>query len=400
MTPRFLIIFLLAAFNIRPVRSSDSIPTGYRHSLSFEARPSYVFSSYRDDILRGILDMENAKKTNIATSLHLQYGISFPLLSKQGRICPDSWQGLGTAVSFFGNPKGIGTPVSVYAFQGAPVWKFNDRLSLYYEWNFGASFGWRPCDGHTSYSNLIVGSSVNAYINLGAGLRYRMTDRFSLIAGFDLTHYSNGNTSFPNPGVNLAGLRVGVEADIVNGREFCNLPEPICESMRSPRPEVDLTLYGAWRKRVYRGGDTPVLLNGHFAVAGLDLAPMWRITKNFRTGPSVDIQWDESTDLKRHHVSGAVADDIFFTRPPFFSQVCVGISGRAELVMPLFSVNVGIGYNVVGPEETRATYQLANLKVRLTDTFYLNIGYQLLNFQKQNNLMLGLCYTINGGNSQ
>ena len=392
MTRRLLIILTLIIIRIPLQGANDSI--GWRHSLSLDFRPSFAMSSYKDDILRGILDMEYAKKTTSTASLHLQYGFSFPSSSRQGRICPDAWQGIGASVSFMGNPKGIGTPVSVYAFQGAPIHRFSRRLSLYYEWNFGASFGWRPCDGEIAYSNLIVGSRVNAYINLGAGLKYRLSDSWSLMAGIDLTHYSNGNTSFPNPGVNLAGLRVGVETDLVNGREVSNLPVPTDGPSVSRRPEFDLTLYASLRKRVYRGGDTPVLLNGRFAVAGLDFAPMWRITKNFRTGPSLDLQWDESTDLRRHYVSGTVSDDIHFTRPSFFRQVCAGLSGRAELVMPLFSVNVGIGYNLIGPEETRASYQLANLKVRLTDSFFLNIGYQLLNFQKQNNLMLGLGYTL------
>ena len=197
----------------------------------------------------------------------------------------------------------------------------------------------------------------------------------------------------------MAGLRIGVirclsgsYADIENGRES-NLREQ-SEGNSKRRPEFDVTLYGAVRKRVYRGGETPILLNGRFAVAGLDIASMWRVSRNFRAGASVDFQWDESTDLKRNHVEGTVADDILFTRPSFLRQVCVGVSGRAELVMPLFSVNVGIGYNVIGPEETRASYQLANLKIRLTDAVSLNIGYQLLDFQKQNNLMLGVGYSF------
>lgn len=403
MKPRFAAILILF-ISCLALRANDSVKSPWRHSFAVDIRPSYPFSSYRDDILKGILDMENAKNTRIATSIHLRYGFSFPTQSKQARICPDAWQGLGTSVSFFGNPEGLGTPVALYAFQGAPIWKLSSRFSLYYEWNFGASFGWRPCDGHVARSNLIVGSSVNAYINLGVGFRYRLSRTLSLLAGLELTHYSNGNTSFPNPGVNLAGLRLGIVADIVNGRatsnppsvdiangrEVSNLPEPTLR----PRPEVDLTLYTALRKRVYRGGDTPVLLNGHFAVAGLDIAPMWSITRNFRTGPSLDLQWDESTDLRRHHISGTTSDDIRFTRPAFLRQICVGLSARAELVMPLFFVNLGVGYNILGPEETRASYQMANLKVRLTDAFYLNIGYQLLNLQKQNNLMLGFGYTL------
>ncbi len=395
-----IVIFLLLAIAQVAAQADDSI--GWRHYVGLDVRPSFAFSSYKDDILSGILDMDHAKKTTLGTSIHLQYGFSFPRNSRQGRICPDAWQGIGTAVNFLGNPKGIGTPVSLYAFQGAPIYRFTDRLSLYYEWNFGASFGWRPCDAQIAYSNLIVGSRVNAYLNLGAGVSYRVADGWSLMAGIDLTHYSNGNTSFPNPGVNMAGLRVGIVRsfgkDVVNAREVSNLPELTRASCTEPsqkrKPEFDLTLYGSWRKRVYRGGEDPVLLNGHFAVAGLDFAPMWRVTKNFRVGASADFQWDESTDLKRHHVYGSSSEDIRFTRPNFFSQVCVGLSGRAELVMPLFSVNVGFGYNVIGPEETRATYQLANLKVRLTEALYLNVGYQLLNFQKQNNLMLGVGYSF------
>ncbi len=370
--------------------ASDSI--GWRHSVGLDVRPAYPFSSYRDDILSNILDVETAKKTKFATSVHVQYAFSFPRYSRQGSISPDAWQGLGAAVNFLGNHKGIGTPISLYAFQGAPVWKISERFSLYYEWNFGASFGWRPCDGTIASSNLIVGSKVNAYINVGAGVSYRLDDTYSLMAGIDLTHYSNGNTSFPNPGVNMAGLRVGVTRILGNqNAKATNYDDYDTDIIKKRKKlQFDITAYGAWRKRVYRGGESPVLLKGHYPVVGLDISPMWQIKKIFRAGGSLDFQWDQSTDLKRHHAYGDTSDDIKFYRPPILSQICVGVSGRAELVMPIFSVNVGIGYNFIGPEETRASYQLANLKVRFTEHFFLNIGYQLLNFQKQNNLMLGL----------
>ncbi len=365
-------------------------------ALGFDVRPSYVFSSYKDDILRNVLDLENARNTKLSTSLHLKYSFSFAPSSPQGRIYPDAWQGIGTSVNFLGNPKGIGTPVSVYAFQGAPVYKFNDKLSLYYEWNFGASFGWRKCDGQIAYSNLIVGSSVNASLNLGAGLLWKMGKGYAMTAGLDLTHFSNGNTSFPNPGVNMAGVRIGFTRSLGKGTDKSNNAVVFDSDSAKQRHklQLDVTAYGAWRKRVYRGGETPVLLNGHYPVVGLDVAPMWQIKRIFRAGASLDFQWDQSTNLKKYHAYGSESEDIRFYRPPVLSQVCVGVSGRAELVMPIFSVNLGIGYNVIGPEETRASYQLANLKVRITERFFLNVGYQLLNFQKQNNLMLGFGYSF------
>ncbi len=364
--------------------------------IGLDVRPSFAFSSYKDDVLIGMLDLDNALNTKIATSLHLKYSFSSAPSSPQGRFYPDVWQGIGASVNFLGNSKGIGTPICIYAFQGAPVFKFNQRLALYYEWNFGASFGWKKCDGHTAYSNLIVGSSINAYINLGAGLMWKIGSRYSMTAGLDFTHFSNGNTSFPNPGVNMAGIRIGVTRSL--GKEPAKSYDGILLDVDSARQrhklQVDVMAYGAWRKRVYRGGENPVLLNGHFPVVGLDVAPMWQIKRIFRAGASVDFQWDQSTNLKKYHASGSDTEDIHFYRPPVLSQLCVGVSGRAELVMPIFSVNLGIGYNIVGPEETRASYQLANLKVRFTDRFFLNIGYQLLNFQKQNNLMLGLGYSF------
>lgn len=392
---------------VTPASRNDSTNVASQSTTSFvgmDVRPYYVFPSYKDDVLISMLDSDKAYKTIGNVSLHLKYGFTFSPLSKEGKIYPGAWQGAGTSVNFFGNSRGTGIPVCVYLFQGAPVWQISSVLSLYYEWNFGASFGWRPCDGHTATSSLITGSRMNAYINIGGGVRWIFGNNWALTAGIDLTHFSNGNTSFPNPGMNMAGLRIGISryfgkkdafnSTITAKKSAVYLSDNDSACGRKRYPGVDLTIYGAWRKRVYRGGETPVLLNGHFGIAGLDISPMWRITKNFRAGVSADFQWDESSNLRRNHASGSTAEDLRFYRPSFFSQVSCGISGRAELVMPVFSVNVGIGYNVVGPEEARASYQLANLKIRVAKGFFINIGYQLLDFSKQSNLMLGVGYSF------
>lgn len=390
---RILLILIVAFSAILSKAQETAI---WKGELNLDLRPNYTFNSYKGDIFQKIVDAYDAKNTHYATSVHLQYGFSFSPETKQGRWWPGAWQGLGTSVYIFDNTHALGTPICIYVFQGAPVYRFNDRLSLYYEWNFGASFGWKPC-GDISYSNLIVGSKVNAYINLGTGIKWRLNDKYAMTAGIDMTHFSNGNTSFPNPGVNMAGIRIGLQRsigqkyDIYSGNQL-GLEMDTVRSRH--KLQFDLTSYGALRKRVYRGGETPILLPGRFPVIGIDFAPMWQVAKIFRVGVSADFQWDKSTDLKRHYVSGTTSDDILFTHPSFFRQVCVGVSWRAELAMPIFSINAGMGYNIIGPEETRASYQLANLKVHLTNRFFLNVGYQLLNFHRANNLMLGFGYSF------
>lgn len=394
-----VVLSVVGSLNVRALEK-DSVKNGrsFLSQVGIDVRPAYACSSFKDDVLRDMVQSEDAKKTRFAVSYHLKYSFSKSAATEGGRFFPGVYQGLGVSINDFANAKGLGTPIGLYLLQGAPVWRINDRLSLDYEWNFGFSMGWKSCREANDYSsidarsNLIVGSKVNAYINLGLMLRWRVSDHWSITAGLDATHFSNGNTSFPNPGVNMCGVRVGVSRSFgTTFKKEYTMPDT---TRLKHRFSYDLTAYGAWRKRVYRGGEKPVLLQGHFPVAGFSFAPMYEVAKIFRAGLSADFQWDESTDLRRHYAEGSDYYDLRFYRPPFISQVCAGVAARAELVMPYFSVNCGIGYNFVGPEETCASYQMANLKIYVTKGLYLNIGYQLLDFSKQNNLMLGLGYTF------
>ena len=60
----------------------------------------------------------------------------------------------------------MGNPVAFYLFQGARISSLAPWLSLHYEWNFGLSAGWKTYDPYYNSSNTIIGSKVNAYINV------------------------------------------------------------------------------------------------------------------------------------------------------------------------------------------------------------------------------------------
>ena len=82
--------------------------------------------------------------------------------------------------------------------------------SLNYEWNFGISAGWKPYDNDYNSYNGAVGSRVNAYLNAGIYLNWSLSRYFDFIIGGDFTHFSNGNTKFPNAGVNTTGAKIGL----------------------------------------------------------------------------------------------------------------------------------------------------------------------------------------------
>ena len=373
---------LAAQDSVRPDSLSKGRPV---HSIGLEAHPGYVFPT------RSFFKGDNAAGKAIRTTVaaHLKDACCFAPDTRLGRLYPHAYQGVGLAYNSFFNKAEVGTPVMLYVFQGAPIIRLANRLSIDYEWNFGAAFGWEKYDPVDNPYNVVVGSRINAYLNLGFFLNWQPTPDWRLTAGIDLAHYSNGNTNYPNSGVNTIGARIGVTRSWGETARR----EPVCEKtpILKKRFCYDLILYGSTRKRGLIFPDHGELIPGRFAVAGLNFNPMYVVNKYFRAGLSLDAQYDESANLMEYLAEGTEGDEMRFYRPPFREQFAVGLSLRAELNMPIFSVNVGIGRNVICKgTDTEVFYQILALKAFITRRLFLHVGYQLSDFKNPNNLMLGL----------
>lgn len=388
-----ILLLFLGAF-IPSVSSAHVTPDSIGWRAEAEVRGGYAFNSNAALMQRMAA---GTPVTHFAGSVHVKTGISF----NKDRRTSSVTQGIGLGLNTFAQASRVGTPAAVYVFQSAPIAVLSSRLSLDYEWNFGASFGWRrTTTGYDLRSNLVVGSSTNAYINLGVMLRYRVTPELTISAGLDLTHFSNGNTSWPNPGVNTIGTRVGVTRTIGKGSETTVSPFKLLRPFRR-HLTYDIMAYGAWRKAYFpyqQGAFTEegerVLLPGHFGVAGITFSPMLKLHPAFACGVSADIQWSGNNALEPGICGFGESPYGVYTVPPFIKQVGIGLSARAELIMPIFSVNAGVGYGVAGTRETRRLYQTVTLKTYLTRQLYLNVGYRLYQFRSPSNLMLGLGLTI------
>lgn len=383
---RLLSIVCLLAFLAVGGKSEAQIVGN--HGIGLDVRPGYVVPT--NSFLEG--DNMQQKTIEQSLSLHLKYAFQFGKDSRLGRMYPHAYQGIGVSYNTFYCPAELGNPVTVYAFQGAPIVRLSSRLSFDYEWNFGASFGWKKYDEQYNPQNEVIGSKVNAYINLGLLLNWQFHPQWKLAAGVDLTHFSNGNTHYPNGGLNIIGGRVGIvrtfgDTDDASG---AIAPERL---FIKPHVSYDLVLYGATRKRGFVKDNVPSLVPGSFGIVGLNFAPMYNFNNYFRAGLSVDAQYDESANIKDYKLEGSYMNDIKFHRPPFREQFAVGLSLRAELVMPIFSINAGIGRNLIcRGDDTNGFYQILALKTYVTRHLFLHVGYQLSKFKDPNNLMLGIGY--------
>ena len=374
---------------VKSVRqANDSTNHALIHQIGFDVRPGYVAPT------NSFLEGDNAQRQKIdrSLSLHLKYAFQFSKDSYLGRLYPHAYQGIGVSHNTFYNSAELGNPVAVYAFQGAPIVRLSSCLSLDYEWNFGASFGWKQYDEHSNWYNDAIGSKINAYINLGFVLNWQFYPQWKLAAGVDFTHFSNGNTRYPNGGLNTIGGRVGIVRTFNAEDKASGAIAPKRLYIR-PHVSYDLLVYGATRKRGFVKEGIPTLVPGSFGIVGLNFAPMYNFNNYFRAGLSVDAQFDESANIKDYKLVGTYGDDIKFHRPPFREQFAVGLSLRAELVMPIFSINVGIGRNMIySGDDTEGFYQILALKTYVTRHLFLHVGYQLSKFKDPNNLMLGIGY--------
>lgn len=360
---------------------------GFIHKLAVEYRPGYIFPT--SSFLAG--DNHQGKPFENGYSAHLKYALQFKPNTCLDRIYGGAYQGIGIGYYDFGSKEELGNPLAFYLYQGARIARITPRLSLNYEWNFGISFGWKPYDEYENYNNTVIGSEANAYINAGLQLNWMLTKELDLIAGVSATHFSNGNTKFPNAGLNTIGLKVGVaynfnrQADALTKAAY-QTPVPVFPRHMS----YDLTLFGSWRRKGVFVGNGQVAAPDAYTVLGFNFAPMYNIGYKFRAGVSLDGVYDASSNIYK-----ADYENEFIT-PSIGKQLALGISGRAEYVMPYFTVGVGIGANVLhGGGDHKGIYQVLTLKIELTRSSYLHVGYNLKDFSDPNYLMLGIGFRFN-----
>lgn len=373
----------------------DSLSHKMVHAVGFDLKPAYVFPTH--EFFAG----NNAAFAPIRKNLsvNLKYGFKFAPDTYFGRMYPHAVQGIGVGYHSFFNSAELGNPWSVYVFQTSRIASITPRLSFDYEWNFGASFGWKKFDIESNPYNRVVGSKVNAYLHLGFLLNWQLDAQTSLRAGVVATHFSNGNTGYPNAGVNTVGATIGITRYFGGSEKAasaCTFRRPAFK----PYLSYDLIVYGSTRKKgVFLEDGTPILVPGSFGILGLNFTPMYNFSRYFRAGISLDAQYDESANISHHIANSATppdAETIKFYRPPFREQFAVGLSLRAEIVMPIFSINLGIGRNVICQgADTDAFYQILALKTDITRNLFLHVGYQLHDFKDPNNLMLGVGFRFN-----
>ena len=344
---RFFLSLLFTCYCLGAVCADSLI-----HRLEVNVTPSLPTKHHA--FLRG--HNSQGKSINYATMLRVKYGRE----TTKDSLYRGSHQGVGLGLHCF--PSLLGTPVSAYFYQGAPIVRFNDKLALCYEWDFGLSAGLKYYN-EEERENRLLGSSVNLYLTIDAFMQIWLSEHFDLNVGIGYTHFSNANTVFPNEGLNSFGASMSL---VWHSRRY-KLPPVAAIPAVSDRFYTDIVVQAGWKRR-------GKLHNGYgvYGLGGISVSPMYRLFNILSLGAGADFIYDPT-----------INDDT-----AFFQQVAVGLQARAELNMPIFRVFGGVGIFTIG--HMHGPYENIGVKVDVSRHVFLNIGYILYNWRYNNNMQLGV----------
>lgn len=392
MIKRLLLHITFIYFSIS-VLANDSIRPKLAHFITINTTDGAVFPT--NDFVSG------EHKIPHYSAVSLKYGFASKGDHWKDYAYGMPYMGIGAYTANFYREKDLGEPFSVYFFQGAQIHQFSPTLSLNYEWNLGGSFNWKHYDAFDNPNNIALGSTVNVHVGGNVYLKWNLSPKIDLHAGVGFTHFSNGASSLPNKGLNMAAGFIEMTYHINR------------EDKRTPEFN---SIYTAPKFQKYRAHDLSFLIsarnakvdtlntglsseytNRKFKVLGMSYSYMFCNTYRYKWGPSIEMTYDESSGIKswrqEHPESGKYFDRIKLGKVS--DRFSTGLSMKGEILMPAYSIFAHLGYDILhGNKDDNRLYQILGVKLYLKDNFYGTFGIRATNFGKAQYLYWNLGYTF------
>jgi len=336
-----LLLTILISFPVTLVLAQDTtahrmeLSLGIHHGFLVAHRPLIV--PMQQDHING-LEANFAVRPNGSRPWHHVYG--FPEM------------GLSLAVWNLGNPKQLGTGVSLIPYLDFPLAKGkNSSFDLKFGWGIG--YVEKIFDADVNYKNVAIGTHWNYALILQPKFKTKITKNLGLNLGLSITHFSNGSTVTPNLGINLASVTGGLSYSFgqYNAVNTNTLPA-FTKSSRT-------TFFGAvGLKQVYPAeGKT-------FFVSTVSGNHAWQLSPKSAFGAGLDVFFDTSVDQKLEEQGEELNSSL--------EQTKLGLHGSYDLVISDLSVIVNMGvylYNKITNDGT--FYQRVGLRYRITEKLFV-----------------------------
>jgi hypothetical protein len=330
---------------------------------------------------------------NVARALTFELGRQTDGTRDWHRIYNYPSYGVGLHMSRFDHDRELGHPFATYGFFSWPF-PVSDRAQVTADVGVGVSWSWTEFDPKTNPTNTALGSDVAYHIDGGLSLRFLATERASVYAGLNLTHWSNGATQQPNIGLAVVGPKVSVRynfaAQVVPSRAKA-------DDLPRFEPSWEFVVGGAGSRK-----SAAATTNSH-----IDVVERWRDfeTFNITTGlqrhfyqfgkfaTGADASYDGATGARVDIINGGQVE----SRAQVDERFALGLYGGYEHVIARFSILFQLGYTVwrgFDDKDVPRFYQRYGLRFHFSDHLWGTFAVRSIKVRKASCLEFGVGYRI------
>ena len=335
-------LFLSVAFY------SISMAQGLEIKNDAEKKEANLF--FRGDYEYGyVLPSKDLPDNNITTVIGGNFEVGF---QARGRNVYDAiyaypTYGFGFLTYGFPQTEKLGYPNALYMFLNAPFkrlkkWAFNYIIRL------GMSYNWEPNDPVENPSSLVLGSFRNLYISGGLEAQYLIGESLSASLGLKFAHFSNGQSSLPNAGVNLLTPHLGIKYDFNEGERpsYEKLPKP---EFTGKAMEYYFTIGNGIRQVTFDSVDTGVSekLGVSYDIRNISVAAQYQYGWMGKFGGGLDFIYWGSYDPAIELGPGGIVQAVKY---PFKDYLQLGVFISYEFVFNNVSIYAQPGYRVLRKE--------------------------------------------------
>jgi hypothetical protein len=316
---------------------------------------------------------------NYFQSLRFEYGVKTDGRKMWHQLYAYPEWGVGLYFANFFNEAELGTPTAFYGYFKGPFWRWR-KLSFNYNVGFGLTWNWQPYNTEANPYNIAIGSYRTVYIDAGLNLDWQVARRLTATFGVSFTHFSNGATSVPNMGLNLAAPSVGLKYQLKKDPpDLIKWDVPEYED----NWEFVMIVAGGVKQVEFDTTNTELkdkYLGVNYGVLSLMPTINRQISHKVKFGAGLDLAYDGSINAQ---IDVNSEGEYTTSQVPFWDRTSLSVFASFELVAGRLSLLVQPGYTLFRYNfegEKPAFYQRAGLRYFIWKDLFLGINIRAHNF--------------------
>ncbi|HTD95015.1 MAG TPA: acyloxyacyl hydrolase [Chitinophagaceae bacterium] len=271
-----------------------------------------------------------------------------------------------------GSRQYIGHMSALYAFINVPLRRARRYTASF---RFGTGPGWvsRPFDIYTNPKNVLIGTKLNAFINIELQNEIKLSSHWYLDGGLGFMHLSNGGTTLPNLGLNTPFLSVGLRYAF---------KEPFEQRKPPPEPFAKRTEYKIYTTMGVK--QAPWIGGNYYAINVLQAEIARKVTRTRSFGGGLMLFYNRT--LQHFPLENPA------TEKRKHNKVQAGVYGSYELFFGRLSLPLQVAAYIYNKEKSPLIYQQFGLRYKImrhisaelllkshtgqADFIHTGIGYQ------------------------